>query len=95
MASRPAARTLRQAVRQLAAPAVQRRTFVSALSAARTAAPKAAVSSQFQQVRGVKTIDFAGTKETVYEREDWPREKLLVSVLLLQWHPTRLDKLDG
>jgi len=25
----------------------------------------------------MKTVDFAGVKETVYEREDWPREKLL------------------
>ena len=69
MASRPAARALRQSARQLAAPAVQKRTFVSALNAARSgvaAAPKAAVASSFQQVRGIKTIDFAGTKETVY-----------------------------
>lgn len=28
------------------------------------------------QVRGVKTLDFAGTKETVWERSDFPREKL-------------------
>ncbi|PSN73408.1 ketol-acid reductoisomerase [Corynespora cassiicola Philippines] len=80
MASRPAARALRQSARQLAAPAVQKRTFVSALNAARSgvaAAPKAAVASSFQQVRGIKTIDFAGTKETVYERADWPKEKLL------------------
>lgn len=27
------------------------------------------------QTRGVKTLDFAGTKEEVYERGDWPREK--------------------
>lgn len=27
-------------------------------------------------MRGVKTLDFAGTKETVYERADWPAEKL-------------------
>lgn len=69
MTSRPAARAARHAARQLATPTVQRRTFVSALNAARagvTAAPKAAVTSQFQQTRGVKTIDFAGTKETVY-----------------------------
>jgi ketol-acid reductoisomerase len=70
MASRPASRALRQTARQFAsAPAVQKRTFVSALNAVRvgaTAAPKAAVGSQFQQVRGVKTIDFAGTKEDVY-----------------------------
>jgi ketol-acid reductoisomerase len=49
----------------VAAPA-QKRTFVSAVRAGVTAAPKAAVTSQFQQKRGVKTIDFAGTKETVY-----------------------------
>jgi ketol-acid reductoisomerase len=51
------------------APAVQRRTFVSALSAARAgiaAAPKAAVASPFVQTRGIKTIDFAGVKEDVY-----------------------------
>ena len=30
-----------------------------------------------QQVRGMKQIDFAGTKETVYEREDWPRDRIL------------------
>ncbi len=29
-----------------------------------------------QPTRGVKTLDFAGTKETVYERSDWPAEKL-------------------
>jgi Acetohydroxy acid isomeroreductase, NADPH-binding domain len=28
------------------------------------------------QIRGVKTMDFAGTKEVVYERSDWPTEKL-------------------
>ncbi|KAG7665651.1 ILV5 [[Candida] subhashii] len=27
--------------------------------------------------RGVKTINFGGTEEIVYERSDWPREKLL------------------
>jgi ketol-acid reductoisomerase len=62
MASRPAARALRQTARQLAASPAQKRTFVSALRAA----PKAAVTSQFQQTRGIKTIDFAGTKETVF-----------------------------
>lgn len=29
-----------------------------------------------QAVRGVKTLDFAGTKEVVYERADWPLDKL-------------------
>ena len=26
--------------------------------------------------RGIKTLDFAGTKEVVYERSDWPLPKL-------------------
>lgn len=30
----------------------------------------------FQGTRGVKTLDFAGTKEVVYERSDWPLAKL-------------------
>lgn len=67
MASRQAPRALRNAARQLAAAPAQKRTFVSAINAAsRTAAPKAAVSTQFQQTRGIKTVDFAGTKETVF-----------------------------
>jgi ketol-acid reductoisomerase len=49
--------------KQLSAPA--RRTFVSALNAsARPTATRAVAAAQ--QVRGVKTIDFAGTKEQVY-----------------------------
>lgn len=69
MASRQAPRALRNAARQLAAAPAQKRTFVSAINAASRAAPKAAVSSQFQQTRGIKTIDFAGTKETVYGKD--------------------------
>ncbi|KAJ3200920.1 Bifunctional acetohydroxyacid reductoisomerase [Entophlyctis luteolus] len=38
------------------------------------AAPK--LSARLGQVRGVKTLDFAGTSETVWERSDFPREKL-------------------
>ena len=29
-----------------------------------------------QTVRGIKTLDFAGSKEVVYERSDWPLAKL-------------------
>lgn len=69
MASRTASRALRASARQLAAPSVQRRTFVSALNAASkgvvAAAPRAAVLPK-QQTRGIKTIDFAGVKEDVY-----------------------------
>lgn len=65
MASRTFSRALRSPLaKQLSAPA--RRTFVSALNAsARPSVARAAVASA-QQVRGVKTIDFAGTKEDVY-----------------------------
>jgi hypothetical protein len=92
MASRTFSRALRSPLaKQLSAPA--RRTFVSALNAsARPTAARTVVAAQ--QVRGVKTIDFAGTKEDVYgefqelslenfannppERADWPAAKLQV-----------------
>merc|ERR1711981_571444 len=78
MASRTASRTLRAAIQQAAKqPAVQRRSFIAAANTVR-AAPKVAVSTGMQQQRrGVKTVDFAGHKEDVYERADWPQEKLL------------------
>lgn len=70
MASRSFVRALRTPLgRQLTSPAVQRRTFVSALGGVRVgvaAAAKSAVAGPAQQIRGVKTIDFAGSKETVY-----------------------------
>ena len=30
----------------------------------------------YKATRGMKTLDFAGTKEVVYERSDWPLAKL-------------------
>lgn len=70
MASRNLSKALRGPARQLAsAPRVQQRTFVAAArSAVRVGAvarPVAAGPVQ-QQIRGVKTIDFAGHKEDVY-----------------------------
>ncbi|KAI2287915.1 Bifunctional acetohydroxyacid reductoisomerase [Ophidiomyces ophidiicola] len=65
--ARPAARAL--CALRLARPVVPR----PALS--RT--PVAPVTLTPVTTRSLKTIDFAGTKETVYERADWPREKLL------------------
>lgn len=55
--------------RQLATPAVQRRTFVAASSMVR-ATRKAAVAPTQQQIRGVKTMDFAGHKEQVWGELD-------------------------
>lgn len=71
MASRTATKALRSsAVKQLTTSNAQRRTFVSALNAARTASvtstKSAFVAPSTQQKRGLKTIDFAGTKETVF-----------------------------
>jgi ketol-acid reductoisomerase len=43
---------------------------------ARAVVAKATQTSFPQGVRGVKTLDFAGTKEVVYERSDWPLPKL-------------------
>ncbi|PSK42587.1 ketol-acid reductoisomerase [Elsinoe australis] len=79
MSARTASKALRSSVKQLTRPAVQQRTFTAAaLGATRTNAVRQApkvVSAQ--QTRGVKTIDFAGTKEKVFERDDWPKDKLL------------------
>ena len=88
MASRGFSKALRPtAARQIVAPAVQQRTFVAAArnlvraAAVSGASARSSVSVPFQQTRGVKTMDFAGHKEDVYERADWPQEKLLVSVV--------------
>jgi hypothetical protein len=74
MSSRTASRTLRAALKQAQRPAVQQqRTYLSAaLNAARTTGvkqlPRASVAAQ--QVRGVKTVDFAGDKEQVFGKID-------------------------
>jgi hypothetical protein len=38
--------------------------------------PSKFIDANSQSTRGIKSLDFAGTKETVYERADWPTEKL-------------------
>jgi ketol-acid reductoisomerase len=55
--------------RHAAAPRVQQRTFAAAARASVRAGAVQASKPAFaprQQVRGVKTIDFAGSKEDVY-----------------------------
>lgn len=72
MASRGFSKALRTPMaRQLVAPAAaaQRRTFVAAAGLVRAKAAVTAATSSMagqQQVRGVKTIDFAGSKEQVW-----------------------------
>lgn len=81
MASKNFTRALRAAsARQIVAPIVQKRALTTALMGARPSPASSAktIAGGYGQTRGVKTIDFAGHKETVYERSDWPREKLLV-----------------
>jgi ketol-acid reductoisomerase len=67
MAARRAPRALCSSIAQLTKPSVAGRAFTPLL-AARAAAPVAQryVAASFQQTRGIKTIDFAGTKEKVY-----------------------------
>jgi len=43
---------------------------------ARAVAPSMKAARSIQGARGIKTLDFAGSKETVYERSDWPLPKL-------------------
>ncbi|KAJ3028615.1 UNVERIFIED_CONTAM: Bifunctional acetohydroxyacid reductoisomerase [Siphonaria sp. JEL0065] len=67
-------------IAQRAAASAARRTSVRSISAIagasiRTAARQAPVASKIQ-TRGVKTLDFAGVPETVWERADFPKEKL-------------------
>lgn len=70
MACRSFSRALPSSLtRQLTSPATQRRSLTSASKLARTAriTPfKPTFVATLQQTRGVKTIDFAGTKEVVY-----------------------------
>lgn len=74
----PLARTaLRSSVRAAArAPTASR--SVSLLASARPVAAARAAAPSAQQTRGIKHIDFAGDGqvETVYERADWPLDRL-------------------
>lgn len=73
-ASRTLSRALRSNLSRQVVPVVQKRGLVVAATATR--ATVAAVPRLGTQTRGVRTIDFAGTKEAVYERSDWPLEKI-------------------
>ncbi|MCJ1294330.1 Bifunctional acetohydroxyacid reductoisomerase [Xylographa carneopallida] len=81
MASRSFSKALRsQLAHQLVAPPASRGISGVARAGVRASfvgAARASSCGAIQQIRGVKTIDFAGHKEKVFEREDWPREKLL------------------
>ncbi len=70
MASRSFSKALRSPLtRQLVTPVTSRGISIAALKGTRagvTGAVKAASGGPIQQIRGVKTIDFAGHKEQVF-----------------------------
>ncbi|KZW02829.1 ketol-acid reductoisomerase [Exidia glandulosa HHB12029] len=72
-----ASRSLRQAARTAvrALPKAQAAPF-SLLAARAAVASRATPTPSTTFTRGVKTLDFAGEKEVVYERSDWPLPKL-------------------
>ncbi|KAJ2797468.1 Bifunctional acetohydroxyacid reductoisomerase [Coemansia guatemalensis] len=77
MASRAASRSIARAASSAARSTLAIRALgVAPRFAARAAAPATATSA-FQQIRGIKTLNFGGSQEKVYERSDWPKEKLL------------------
>ncbi|KAG9053832.1 Bifunctional acetohydroxyacid reductoisomerase [Serendipita sp. 407] len=71
-ASRHAARASRSAV----TPSTGRQLSMLARLANSTTSKPRQTPAFRTQIRGMKTMDFAGTKEVVYERSDWPVEKL-------------------
>jgi len=79
MASRRAGQALRASLAPLSRQSVNFASRFTSSTGLRAVAPsmqRIAFGLPVQQSRGMKTIDFAGTKETVFERSDWPREKL-------------------
>ncbi|KAG5634903.1 Acetolactate synthase, mitochondrial [Sphagnurus paluster] len=79
LASRTATQALRAASRR-APRALSKAAFKPAQTASYSLFAQAAAARCSQRAvqgtRGVKTLDFAGTKEVVYERSDWPLAKL-------------------
>ncbi|KAI0716892.1 ketol-acid reductoisomerase [Earliella scabrosa] len=77
-ALRAAARAASRRAPRAAAQVSSRTAQVASYSVlARNAAPRSAVPrTAVMGTRGMKTLDFAGTKEVVYERSDWPLAKL-------------------
>jgi len=74
--SRASSQALRQAIKATAPKAAGRQVAKRTYTLLSKQAPVAMASARLGATRGVKTLDFAGTKEVVYERADWPAEKL-------------------
>ncbi|KAG9010511.1 Bifunctional acetohydroxyacid reductoisomerase [Tulasnella sp. JGI-2019a] len=69
-------RGLRAAARSAAIPKTSAQRSYSLLARASAVTSSSAKVAAPQISRGMKTLDFAGTKEVVYERADWPLPKL-------------------
>ncbi|SJK99951.1 probable ketol-acid reductoisomerase (ilv-2) [Armillaria ostoyae] len=80
LATRSASQALRAASRRAPRAATAKNVLKSTQTASYSLLAKAATKpiqkASVQGVRGIKTLDFAGTKEVVYERRDWPLAKL-------------------
>ncbi|TEB34763.1 ketol-acid reductoisomerase [Coprinellus micaceus] len=77
IAARQASQALRRQVAKSAVrPAQSAKFSLLTRAAANRVSQKAPAAIPAVQSRGVKTLDFAGTKEVVYERSDWPVAKL-------------------
>ncbi|ODA80335.1 hypothetical protein RJ55_03293 [Drechmeria coniospora] len=89
MASRSFSKALRAPLaRQLASPRLQQRSYIAGRNLARAtavAARPAIAGPAQQQVRGVKTIDFAGHKEDVYGRFRLASQRSLLSRPASSW----------
>lgn len=69
-------RTASLRLARIAATKATQQRALSALASS-VARPTLKAATPIVGTRGVKTINFGGTEEVVYERADWPREKLL------------------
>jgi len=75
--ARSFSQTLRAASRRApCALAIRPAQLASYSLLARAVAAKSLQPAAVQGVRGVKSLDFAGTQEVVYERSDWPLAQL-------------------
>lgn len=77
MSSRILSRTLLSAGKRAGQRAAFSALARAAIARPSVAAAKSATTAVPAGTRGVKQINFGGTTETVHERADWPREKLL------------------
>ncbi|KAH6909087.1 ketol-acid reductoisomerase [Coprinopsis sp. MPI-PUGE-AT-0042] len=76
VAARSASQSLRRSLAKAARPVAQSAKYSMLARAVVPRAMAASKAAPAVRARGLKTLDFAGTKEVVYERSDWPVAKL-------------------